>query len=280
MTEIILYYLAYILLIGAAAAYLLTLRQPNDKLDRAAPLLSAAAIALLLIGAGIRTARAQHLPFATNYEFSMLFLAAIVALYLILRYLARDTADAARAAGAFVLPITCTIGFYPLFIMDSAARAVNYLPPALRSIWFPLHVVAALGAYGAFAVAAGGGGLYLFKHRRRDLEDDALPPLGEIEDFIWRAVAVGFPLMSLALLTGAVWAQAAWGSYWSWDPKETWALIVWLIYVIYFHARVAHGWGGRRTALIVIIGFGTVLFTLWGVPGLVRWAQLESLHVF
>jgi ABC-type transport system involved in cytochrome c biogenesis permease subunit len=95
-----------------------------------------------------------------------------------------------------------------------------------------------------------------------------------------RSVALGFPWLTLGILTGAIWAQNAWGRYWGWDPKETWALITWLWYLLVLHLRPLPGWRGRRLAGLVVVGFGMVLFTFVGVPWLVRLVRLESLHGF
>jgi ABC-type transport system involved in cytochrome c biogenesis permease subunit len=95
-----------------------------------------------------------------------------------------------------------------------------------------------------------------------------------------RAVALGFPWLTLSILTGAIWAQKAWGRYWGWDPKETWALITWLWVLLILHVRPLRRWRGRRLAALTVIGFGVVLFTFAGVPWLVRTVRLETLHGF
>jgi ABC-type transport system involved in cytochrome c biogenesis permease subunit len=95
-----------------------------------------------------------------------------------------------------------------------------------------------------------------------------------------RAVALGFPWLTLGILSGAIWAQNAWGRYWGWDPKETWALVTWLFYLLILHVRPLRRWRGRRLAALVVAGFGMVLFTFAGVPWLVRAVRLESLHGF
>ncbi len=107
-----------------------------------------------------------------------------------------------------------------------------------------------------------------------------LLPLNQIERTMERTVALGFPWLTLSILTGAIWAQNAWGRYWGWDPKETWALVTWLWYLLILHIRALNAWRGRRLAGLVLAGFGVVLFTFLGVPWLVRQIRLESLHAF
>jgi cytochrome c biogenesis factor len=108
----------------------------------------------------------------------------------------------------------------------------------------------------------------------------ALPSETAIEEFMFRAVAVGFPFQTLLLITGAVWAQEAWTKPWSWDPKETWALITWLTYAAYLHVRVQRGVRGVSMAWLSIIGFSVVMFTLMGVNYLVSWFGLQSMHAY
>jgi ABC-type transport system involved in cytochrome c biogenesis permease subunit len=106
------------------------------------------------------------------------------------------------------------------------------------------------------------------------------PPPEETEYSVWRAVGLGFPWLTFGILTGAIWAQLAWGRYWDWDPKESWALITWLAYLVLLHGRALRGWRGRRVAWLAVIAFGAVLFTFLGVGWLVRTLRLESVHIF
>lgn len=91
------------------------------------------------------------------------------------------------------------------------------------------------------------------------------PPVESLDAFVYKPIAVGFPLLTIGIVTGAAWANYAWGSYWSWDPKETWSLITWFVYAIFLHARFAREWRGKRTAVLSIIGFASVIFTYFGV---------------
>jgi cytochrome c-type biogenesis protein CcsB len=105
--------------------------------------------------------------------------------------------------------------------------------------------------------------------------DEMLPSMESLDDIIYKTVAIGFLLLSIGIITGAVWANYAWGSYWSWDPKETWSLITWFVYAAFIHARLTRGWRGKRTAILSIIGFAAVLFTFLGVNFL-----LSGLHSY
>ncbi len=145
------------------------------------------------------------------------------------------------------------------------------LPPALQSAWLPVHASIAILAYGFLAMAFCGGLMYLLQERelkkkRFGLFYTRLPSLDSLDNLIQHCVAIGFPLLTMGIITGSFWAKQAWGSYWHWDPKETWSLITWFLYAALLHQRFVSGWRGRRGAILAIIGFAAVLFTLWGVP--------------
>jgi len=165
-----------------------------------------------------------HWPLASRYEFALCFVWAIVTVYLLL-----ETSWRERRAGPFVLAVALLVATYAV-TRSSTEKALMPLPPALRSVWLQVHVLTAMVGYAAFAVAAGLGVMRLVLRTPPGRGEHA-PPLiegaggsEEIERTMERAVALGFPWLTLALLTGAIWAQNAWGCYWGWDPKETWAL--------------------------------------------------------
>ncbi|MBM4286384.1 MAG: c-type cytochrome biogenesis protein CcsB [Deltaproteobacteria bacterium] len=168
--------------------------------------------------------------------------------------------------GVVVGLLAALILAYASLRVDSHIRP---LMPALKSNWLLIHVVTCFLGYAAFALACGAALLYLWQARRPAA---GLPALSELDRFIYQAVVVGFVFLTLGILTGAVWAESAWGRYWSWDPKETWSLITWFIYATLLHARLAKGWQGRRIAWLAVVGFLAVLFTYLGVsfllPGL------------
>ena len=144
-------------------------------------------------------------------------------------------------------------------ISSSVERKIQPLIPALQSNWLHIHVITCFIAYAAFVISFICGLLYLIKWK------NVVPPKEMLEEISYRSVMVGFPMLSAGILTGAVWAHYAWCSYWSWDPKETWSLITWIIYALFLHARFVKGWKGKRIAFISIIGFLSVIFTYFGV---------------
>jgi cytochrome c-type biogenesis protein CcsB len=192
-------------------------------------------------------------PFGNQYEFAVAF-----GWGMILAYVYFEHRYHVRTLALVILPITAAMLVYAMSVGDIA----NPLPPALQhSLLLTIHVAVAILAYGAFAVSFAAAGLYLIQPEggRKGL------PKPELLDQIgYRAVIIGFPLLTLVVILGAVWAQIAWGTYWSWDPKETASLVTWLIYGAYLHARVARGWVGRRAAWLLMLGFAAVMFTFFG----------------
>jgi cytochrome c-type biogenesis protein CcsB len=172
--------------------------------------------------------------------------------------------------GAVLSTIACLLLAYASF--GGVDSRIKPLMPALKSNWLLIHVVTAFLGYAAFALAFGTAILYLVQERR---PRPALPPLSQLDRLLYRATVLGFLLLTLGILTGAVWAESAWGRYWSWDPKETWSLITWLVYATLLHARLLKGWQGRRIAWLAVVGFMAVLFTYFGVSFL-----LAGLHSY
>ncbi len=157
-----------------------------------------------------------------------------------------------------------------LVIASSVSREFHPLAPALQSLWLPVHAGVAVMAYGFLALAFCGGIMYLLQERelkskRFGFFFSRLPSLDALDQLNSHCLTVGFALLTLGIITGSVWARQAWGTYWHWDPKETWSLITWFLYAAQIHQRVTVGWRGKRAAVMAIIGFCSVLFTLWGV---------------
>lgn len=194
-----------------------------------------------------------HGPFSNQYEFSVAF-----AWGSILAYVYFEHRYHVRTLALLVLPIALTLSLYAM----SVGATPTSLPPALQqSFLLTIHVVVAIVAYGAFSIAFAAAVLHLIQPKggRRGLPKPAL-----LDEIGYRAVVVAFPLLTMTVILGAIWAEIAWGRYWSWDPKESASLLIWLIYGAYLHARVVHGWRGRRSAWLLVAGFAAVLFTFFG----------------
>lgn len=216
-----------------------------------------------------------HIPVSNLYEVFILF--AIITALLYLHYERRYNN---RAMGAFVLTvISGAVAFLLWYTFDRGAHEIQPLVPALQSYWMKIHVPANFVGYGAFALAAMLGVAYLLMERKPEgLLARRLPSLEQLDDIMYKAIALGFAFFTVATVLGAMWAAEAWGGYWSWDPKETWALIVWLNYAAWLHLRLTKGWRGKPLAWWAIIGLFVTLFAFVGVnmflSGLHSYGQL------
>ncbi|MDN5347219.1 MAG: hypothetical protein PWP65_783 [Clostridia bacterium] len=250
--------LAYILLFITLSLSLISLWKPHKVIEQISlwsTFLAFASLSLALIWRGIYTGR---VPFATLYEFTLLFAWGILLLFFIIT-LRNIKPTLLVALVAFLEIVILSYGG----TLSSEARP---LMPALQSVWLELHVLTAIIAYGAFGLSFCLGVLYLIKERAGDGgPGKSLPSLGKLDNLLHWSVVVGFPFLTLVIITGAIWAEEVWGRWWGWDPKETWALITWLIYAGYLHARKTYGWQGKKAAIMAIAGFLAVLFTLFGV---------------
>lgn len=207
-----------------------------------------------------------HIPVSNLYEVFILF--AIITSILYLFYERRYQT---RALGGFVLlVISSAVAFQLWYTFERQAHEIQPLVPALQSYWMKIHVPANFVGYGAFAMAAMIGVAYLLKSWREAVNPQGLfattlPDKTVMDDLMYKTIALGFAFFTLATILGALWAAEAWGGYWSWDPKETWALIVWLNYAAWLHMRMTKGWHGRPMAWWAIIGLFVTIFAFLGV---------------
>lgn len=207
-------------------------------------------------------------PLTNGYEFLLTFVWGILVVYLYAEYRYK-----LRALGAFIMPIAFLLLMFIIMSMGPEERIAQTIPPALKSKWLTFHVVTAIFSYGAFAVSFGLGVMHLMKlgkdgtHKKQSQQGivSHFPSLDRLDELAYKVIGFAFPLLTLCIITGAIWANYAWGTYWSWDPKETWSLITWIIYAGYLHARLMYGWKGKRAAWLAIFGFAAVLFTFFGV---------------
>ncbi len=204
-----------------------------------------------------------YVPLSNMYESMVFFAWSIMLIYLVFEQL-----YGYRSVGAFVAPLGF-LGIAVVSFSPAISSEIQPLVPALQSNWLTAHVVTCFFGYAAFAMSFAISIMYLFRVRTEAKEgkgaEGLLPPSRVLDDLSYKSVAVGFPLLTLGILTGAAWANYAWGTYWSWDPKETWSLITWFVYAAFLHARFTAGWKGTRLAWLSIVGFGAVIFTYWGV---------------
>lgn len=208
-----------------------------------------------------------HAPLSNLYE-SLIFFSFVIAII----YLVIEQKYHTQALGVFAISIAFLVMAYAS--LPSINDRIQPLMPALKSNWLIAHVVTCFIGYGAFAISFCLSIMYLLKKGEAKGKKSLIshfPEVNLLDELTYQMVMFGFLFLTIGIITGAVWANSAWGRYWGWDPKETWSLITWLIYAIMLHARFMRGWQGKRIAYLSIVGFLAVLFTYFGVnllPGL------------
>lgn len=250
----------------ATAAYWIGLLARSDFAARTGSALTWAATAMGTAGMLVRWYESYliapdygHIPISNLYEVFVLFcvLTALLYLYYEGRY-------ATRQLGAFVLVvISAAVGFLLWYTFSREAHEIQPLIPALQSYWMKIHVPANFIGYGAFALAAMIGVAYLLA--QRGVLASRVPRLEVMDDLMYKAIAIGFAFFTIATILGALWAAEAWGTYWQWDPKETWALIVWLNYAAWLHMRLTKGLRGAILAWWAVVGLVVTSFAFLGV---------------
>lgn len=221
--------------------------------EKTAMAVSLSSILLLSAFLATRAIRTGHGPFTSMYEFSAAFAWGILLMSIIFswRYKNFTIHLAGFLAGACLL----------IYIGTLSPEAAPLVPALQNSLLLSAHVFSAVIAYGAFTIGFLASILYLFQKNNRFR---AMPTRDKLEGISYHSVMVGFPFMTLVIVLGAIWADIAWGSFWSWDPKETASLITWLLYAGYLHTRLLKKWRGKKSAVLLIVGFIAVLFTFFG----------------
>lgn len=262
--------MAFVVYLAAALAYMISALSRKQFVHYAA--IGTTCLGLIAHSAAltIRIREAGRAPFTNTYETLVFFawLLVIFSLHVELRY-------KIKVLGAFTMPLaSITLAATSLLNAD-----IEPLMPSLKSNWLLWHVLTCFIAYAAFAIAFSTSALYLlykaFARVRHSEEGHSKGTFDFLDALTYRMITLGFPLLTLGIVTGSIWAEVCWGTYWSWDPKETWSLVTWLIYGICLHLRYTANWHGSWGALSSVIGFISVLFTYFGVNYL-----LAGLHAY
>lgn len=238
----------------------------SERWGRIAIALTSLAFALHFAGVIARGISAHRVPWGNMYEFSTTGSVAVTGMFLLL--LRRHSLRWLTLIVTFAVLMTLGTAITLLYVPTAP------LVPALKSTWLVIHVSAAVISGGVFLLANAVAGAYLYLDRvesRGPRPSWALkiPSLEALDRLCYRLVAFVFPLWTFAVIAGAIWAESAWGRYWGWDPKETWAFITWVAYAAYLHARATVGWKGRRAAWLCLLAGSSFLFNyvyvnVWG----------------
>jgi cytochrome c-type biogenesis protein CcsB len=270
MTSSLLFNVATIAYMASMVVFFAFLASKNKAVGLTGSLLAYAGFAVQTAAIVLRWKESYasgygHAPLSNLYESVVFFSWTIILIYIFIELKYKY-----RIVGAFVVPFALLGMAWAQLGIQSG---IEPLVPALQSNWLLYHVVTCFLGYAAFAVACGISIMYLVKANSEERGGSTpagglmgmFPPIRVLDDLNYRAIMIGFPLLTLGIITGAAWANYAWGTYWSWDPKETWSLIVWFIYAAFLHARFTRGWVGKRAAWLSIIGFAATIFCYLGV---------------
>jgi len=255
-----------VLFVLAMVTYWFALYKRSDFTGKVASALTWAAVLFGFVGLMVRWYESYliapdvgHIPISNLYEVFVLF-----CLITALLYLHYEQKLNTRQLGGFVLlVINAAVGFILWYTFDRHANNIQPLVPALQSYWMKIHVPANFVGYGSFSLAAMVASAYLLVSK--GILSSRLPNLDVLDDLMYKSIAVGFAFFTIATILGAMWAAEAWGGYWSWDPKETWALIVWLNYAAWLHLRMVKGLRGPLLAWWALIGLIVTTFAFLGV---------------
>lgn len=261
-----LYYAALCLYLASTFVYALYLAWTRPFLERPGYCLLAAAFVFHFASLLTRYFEAGYTPI-TNFHESLSFLALCIAGF----FLYINKTYRVHAIGSIVTPIICLTVIMSLHFPSE----IRPLAPVLRSAWLPVHTIFSFLGNGVFFLGFFISLLYLIiekeiKRKKGFLFSGKFPSLATLDTINYRCMSLGFPFLTVGIITGSIWAGFAWGSYWRWDPKETWSLITWIVYAILLHNRLALGWRGRKTAYMMILGFFLILFTFLGVNFLLK----------
>lgn len=251
----------------ATAAYLLCLVRTSPLLTAWAGRILAVGLSAHLLSTIHLANRLKYLPLTNIQESLSFFSLAIVGCFVFLERRYKVT-----TLGSFVTPIALMM----LIASSSLHTEVRQLPPVLQSNWFWFHALLAFASYACFTIAAGVAVMYLIQRyflKRKHFGSlfQKLPSLETMDEISYRCLTVGFPLLTFAIISGSIWSEQAMGSYWIWDRKQTWSLIIWFIYAALLHGRLTIGWRGKRAAILSILGFIVVLFTFLGMKHSITW---------
>ena len=245
----------------ATAAYLVYFVSQNQKIQKIARIIMTIAGVLQTLYIVLRFVLAGHTPITSQHEAVFFFAWATTWAYLSFKW-----RYSVKNFGAFV-----SVLIFSLLVISACSETrIDTLAPALQSVWLPIHGGVSLIAYSFLSLAFCGGLMYLLlerelKNKKFGFFFSRFPSLDSLDQLNNHCLSAGFLFLTIGIVTGSVWARQAWGTYWQWDPKETWSLITWFIYLVQLHQRFTVGWRGKKAAVMAVIGFVAVIFTLWGV---------------
>lgn len=265
MMEALFYWCALGFYVASAVVYMVGLTFGVDKSRKWGVTLAWIGLLPHSISLGVRWAETGHGPYISTYEILSSNVWFAVLFFLLFQWKLRKFGN----LGVIVMPLSFLMMGFALM----GSREVRQLPPSLRSEWLIVHIVFAKLTVAAMLVAVALSVFHLLKMRHDNVKSgflSKLPDIGVLDDYSSRLVAFGFISLTIMIVTGCIWGNYAWGSYWSWDPAQTWSLFVWLVYGIYLHGRMTFRWKGGASAWYIILAFSLSLFTFFIMPYFVK----------
>ena len=260
--EIIFMWITLTFYVAATVMFVFGVIFTKDRLTRRAVYVSAAGLVPQLIAISVRWARLGHGPYVGYYELANALTICTVVFFVV----AARRNPRLNATGLGIMPVAVLLLGAAMF----ASKADFPITASLASYWLFIHVAFANLAFAAFAASFGFAIVYIVRQRsgagKWAKRFEKMPPQDVVDDYTARFVLAGFLLWGIMIVTGAIWANESWGRYWSWDPIETWSLVVWLIYAIYLHLKHMRKWSGERLAWFAIAAMPIALFCLVGIP--------------
>ncbi len=259
--DILLFKFALLVYFAATVLYLVDILSRREMAGKAARWVLLGGFVVHSATLVARFLAAGYTPVTNLHESLSFFAWSVVGTFLLF-----DARYRLTVIGAFLSPLALVL----MVVSGVTVTDVSEINPMLKSWWFPVHVALAFLGNAAFTVAFAVSVMYLLQERMLKSKKFPalfyrLPSLNTLDNINYKCLTFGFPLMTMGIISGAVWANSAWGGYWRWDPKETWALITWFLYAALLHGRLMAGWRGRRAAIFSIIGFLCLLFSYLGV---------------
>jgi len=259
--NVLFFKITLLLYFASTILYLINVISRRDGAGRFGFRILAGGFAIHCITLVTRYVESGYAPLANLHESLSFFAWTLIGIFLLVELRYRMA-----VLGAFI----CSLALVVMIISGIVPKQVEELNPVLDSWWLPVHVTLAFLGNAIFAVSFGAAVMYLIQERMLKSKKftswyHRLPSLDALDDLNYKCLTFGFPAMTMGIISGAVWAESAWGTYWSWDPKQTWALITWFLYAALLHGRLNVGWRGRKAAILAIIGFLCLLFTYLGV---------------
>lgn len=252
---------------GATVAYLACLVRTAPVLTLWAGRILAVGFTAHLLSTIHLASKMKYLPLTNMQESLSFFSLAVVGSFIFFERRYKVT-----TLGSFVVPVALMM----LIASSSLHVEARQLPPILQSNWFWIHALLAFVSYACFTIAAGVAVMYLIqryflKTKHFGALFQKLPSLETMDEISYRCLTIGFPLLTVAIISGSIWSEKAMGSYWIWDQKQTWSMIIWIIYAVLLHGRLTIGWRGKRAAILSILGFIVILFTFLGMKHSIIW---------